>query len=94
MTSWEPPLNDHRDTPVAQGAGAGGVEVIIARRSLRLANVRVAEWQTPQLEVLVPREGRAGSSPASDTAGGRGFESRRGRDARPVTQRTEACNPG
>ena len=29
--------------------------------------VRVAEWQTRQLEVLVPATGAAGSSPAADT---------------------------
>ena len=30
-------------------------------------HVRVAEWQTRQPEVLVPRKGRGGSSPPSDT---------------------------
>lgn len=33
-------------------------------------NVRLAKWQTRQPEVLVPRKGRAGSNPASDTREG------------------------
>lgn len=40
-----------------------------SRSGARSNHVRVAKWHTRQLEVLVPREGCAGSTPASDTAG-------------------------
>ena len=57
--------------------GSGQVEACVnPADGTASARVRVAKRHTRQPEVLVSREGCAGSSPASDTAGGRGFESR------------------